>query len=70
MNHVRETLPLTCSEDFAAAITPGCESGIVTIGTIDFLVLGTKRLVHQRHSAFSAQETGFMPMFFLIRQIL
>lgn len=56
----------SCSENFTAAIAPGRKGRIVAIGTIDLLVLGAKGLVHQRHSAFVAQEASFVPMLLFV----
>lgn len=60
----------TGTEDLAASIATAGELGVVTIPAVDLVHLATELFVHQGHSAPVAQETGLVPMFILVRQIL
>lgn len=55
-----------CSEDLSTSITTGGKGSIVAVGAVHLLGLGSKWLVHQRHTALIAKEACFMPVFLLV----
>lgn len=72
-------MPLTCfvfhflsasTEDFSAAIAATSELGIVAVAAVDLVYLATELFIYQGHPAFVAEETRFMPVLVLVRQIL
>lgn len=58
------------SERLSTLITPGSEVVVVAVAAVNLLVLGGKRLVHQRRLAPTALETELMPVSLFVRQIL
>jgi len=63
-------LCFTCSEDVSASITAQSEVVVMAVGTIRFVILASKRTIHQRHFAVNALEAVLMPVLVLVRQIL
>lgn len=59
----------SCAEDVSASVTPSSELSVIAISAIDFLHFRSELLVHQRDATFVAQETSFVPVFVLVRQI-
>lgn len=59
-----------CSENVAAAITPGCKLGVITGSAINSIGFRAKLLVDQRRPAFGADKASFVPVLLFVRQIL
>lgn len=60
----------TSSKYLMTSITSRSKLFIVTTSAINTISLGPKLFVYQRFPASGAQETGFVPMFIFVRQIL
>lgn len=59
----------SCAEYISTTVASSSELSVVAISAIDFLHFRSKLFVHQRDATFAAQETSFVPMFILVRQI-
>lgn len=60
----------TCTEHFGTSVATGCECGVVTSCTVNFLSLRSERLVYQRHATLGTQETLLVPMLLFVGKIL
>lgn len=60
----------TSAERFTAAVTPGRKVVVMAVGAVDFLILGSERLVHQRLFAAAALEAELVPVALFVRQVL
>jgi len=59
----------SCTEDVSASIASSSKLRVIAISAIDFFHFRSKLFIHQRNATFAAQETSFVPMFVLVRQI-
>lgn len=59
----------SCTEYISASIAPSSELSVVAVSAIDFFHFRSELFVHQRHTAFAAQETSLVPVFVFVRQI-
>lgn len=61
---------LTGSEDFAASVATGSEFFVVATSAVDAIGFRSELFVDERLATVGAQETGFVPMFVFVGQIL
>lgn len=66
----RRSIEITCTEYISTSIAPSSELSVVAVSAIDFFHFRSKLFVYQRHATFAAQETGLVPVFVFVRQIL
>lgn len=60
----------SCSEESTTSITASSKVIVMTVSTIQLVVLTSKRMINQRYLTITALETSFVPMTILVRQIL
>jgi len=58
-----------CSENVSASVASGGELGVVAGAAVNTVGLRAELFVHQRHSAFRANEASLVPMFLFVAQI-